>query len=74
VSERSRQAVVEERIEKKPEPSEALPEPPIAPVPGSGPEPTPGDERKQEQPSPLDMIFREAEIIAQNLKESGTRR
>lgn len=24
--------------------------------------------------SPLDMLFREAEVIARNLKESGTRR
>ena len=74
MSERSRQAVEEERIKKKPEPPEALPEPLIAPVPGSGSEPTPGGERKREQPSLLDMLFREAEVIAQNLKESGTRR
>jgi len=70
VSEHSRQAMQEESIEEKPDP----PEPLIAPVPGSGPEPTPGGERKQEPPSLLDMLFREAEVIAQNLKESGTRR
>ena len=70
MSERSRQAVEEERIEQKSDP----PEPLIAPVPGSGSEPTPGGERKREQPSLLDMLFREAEVIAQNLKESGTRR
>jgi hypothetical protein len=74
VSERSRQAVEEERIKKKPEPPEALPEPLMTAVPRSGPEPTPGGERKREQPSLLDMLFREAEVIAQNLKESGTRR
>ncbi|MBC7250036.1 MAG: hypothetical protein H5T62_07110 [Anaerolineae bacterium] len=33
------------------------------------------EEKKRRKPaSPLEMIFLEAEIIAQNLKESGTRR
>jgi hypothetical protein len=35
---------------------------------------TPGGDKKRERPSPLDMLFREAEVIARNLKESGTRR
>jgi hypothetical protein len=35
---------------------------------------TPGGEEERERPSPLDMLFREAEVIARNLKESGTRR
>lgn len=39
------------------------------------PEPELGEEReKRKKPSPLEMLFREAEVIAQNLKESGTRR
>jgi hypothetical protein len=38
------------------------------------PKPEPGGEKKQEQGIPGDMLFREAEVIAQNLKESGTRR
>jgi hypothetical protein len=46
----------------------------LAPVSESDPEPTPGDEKKRERSSPLDMLFREAEVIAQNLKESGARR
>lgn len=50
-----------------------LPEPPT-PVPEYDPEPTPDDEKKREQSSPLDLLFREAEVIAQNLRESGTRR
>ncbi len=33
-----------------------------------------GDKKRQKPVSPLQMILREAEIIAQNLKESGTRR
>jgi hypothetical protein len=35
---------------------------------------TPGGEEARERPSLLDMLFREAEVIARNLKESGTRR
>ena len=38
---------------------------------------TPGgeeEEEERERPSLLDMWFREAEVIARNLKESGTRR
>lgn len=47
---------------------------PLAPAPEYDPRPTPNDEKKRERSSPLDMLFREAEVIAQNLKESGTRR
>jgi hypothetical protein len=55
--------------------SVAQPSPePLAPVPEYAREPTPDDEKKRERASPLDMVFREAEVIAQNLKESGTRR
>ena len=42
--------------------------------PGVAPKPTPEGEGKRPQTSRLDMLFREAEIIAHNLKESGTRR
>jgi hypothetical protein len=35
---------------------------------------TSGGDKKRERPSLLDMLFREAEVIARNLKESGTRR
>lgn len=45
--------------------------------PHGEPEETAGEEeaKKRRKPaSPLEMIFLEAEIIAQNLKESGTRR
>ena len=45
----------------------------IAP-PGVAPEPTPEGKEKRRQTSLLDMLFREAEVIAHNLKESGTRR
>jgi len=42
------------------------------------PEPTAGeadrDERERRPASTLDLWFREAEVIARNLKESGTRR
>lgn len=40
-------------------------------------EPSPksaSQDRNGQPPSPLDMLLREAEVIAQNLKESGTRR
>jgi hypothetical protein len=46
----------------------------LASIPKHDPEPTPDDEKEREQSLPLDMLFREAEVIAQNLKESGTRR
>ena len=42
--------------------------------PGVAPKPTPEGEGKCEQTSLLDMVFREAEVIARNLKESGSRR
>jgi hypothetical protein len=42
--------------------------------PEAPPEPEPGGEKKQERGIPGDMLLREAEVIAQNLKESGTRR
>jgi hypothetical protein len=70
LGERLSQAVEEESIDGKPDP----PEPLIALVPEDSPEPTSGDERNREWPSLVDMLFREAEVIAQNLKESGTRR
>ena len=59
MSERSHQAVEKES-------SEALPEP----MPSREKE----QEKGQERPSLLEMLFREAEVISQNLKESGTRR
>jgi hypothetical protein len=59
--------VEKESVKKKPDP----PETPISPGDGQS---TPGGEGKRERPSSLDMLFREAEVIAQNLKESGTRR
>jgi hypothetical protein len=64
VNKRSHQA--KDEIEKKPAPQD------IAPEPTSGK----GDEGKKERKpaSRLDMLFREAEVIAKNLKESGTRR
>lgn len=52
-----------QEIEGKPSPQETTPEPEL------------NEEReKRKKPSPLEMLFREAEVIAQNLKESGTRR
>ena len=42
--------------------------------PGTAPKPTPEGEEERQPTSRLDMLFREAEIIAHNLKESGTRR
>lgn len=40
------------------------------PVSGEG-----GEGKEQRKPaSTMEMLFREAEVIAQNLKESGTRR
>jgi hypothetical protein len=37
-------------------------------------QPTVSAEKGRAHPSALNMLFREAEVIAQNLKESGTRR
>jgi hypothetical protein len=62
VEERSRQPAEEEHIEGAPAPPETAPESPA------------GEERKPEQSTALDMLFREAEVIARNLKESKTRR
>ncbi|MCR4405698.1 MAG: hypothetical protein NUW24_02080 [Anaerolineae bacterium] len=52
-----------QKVEEEPTPQEAMPES------ESGEE-----QKKRKMPSPLEMLFREAEVIAQNLKESGTRR
>ena len=46
----------------------------VASPPGAVPQPTSEGGKKHQQSSLLDMLFREAEIIARNLKESGTRR
>jgi hypothetical protein len=62
VSERAREAVEEESEEEERAP------------PGASPGTTTGEDRRRERPSPLEMLYREAEVIAQNLKESGTRR
>ena len=43
-------------------------------LPEASPQPAPNGEEERNRPSPLDMLFREAEVIAHNLKESGTRR
>jgi hypothetical protein len=86
VSERSHQDAEEERIEEtvaQPETSPDLfvrtsndPHPAASPglVVSSVKRATPGDDEVRERPSLLDMLFREAEVIARNLKESGTRR
>ena len=37
-------------------------------------EPEPGDKKTREKDTFQEMLFREAEVIARNLKESGTRR
>lgn len=43
--------------------------------PEASPQPAREEEEEQKRPpSVLDMLFREAEVIAHNLKESGTRR
>jgi hypothetical protein len=70
VSERSRQDAEEERIEETVAQPEASPDPVVSSVERA----TPGGEEERERPSLLDMLFREAEVIARNLKESGTRR
>ena len=38
------------------------------------PEPEPGDKKTRGKDTLQEMLFREAEVIARNLKESGTRR
>jgi Fe-S cluster assembly ATPase SufC len=70
VSERSRQDAEEERIEETVAQLEASPDLVVRSVERA----TPGGEEARERPSLLDMLFREAEVIARNLKESGTRR
>ena len=64
MNKRSRQA--KDEMEEKPAPQDISPET----ISGKG------DEGKKERKptSRLDMLFREAEVIAKNLKESGTRR
>ena len=57
-----------EGTEETPTPAKAL-APPAVP-----PETKPGTENTQADGIPQEMLFREAEVIAQNLKESGTRR
>ena len=86
MSERSRQDAEEEGIEETVAQPEASPDfvvrtsndPHPAASPGlvvsSVERATPGGEEERERPSLLDMLFREAEVIARNLKESGTRR
>ena len=86
MSERSRPSAEEAGIEEpvaQPEASPDLvvrtsndPHPAASPglVVSSVERATPGGDRKRERPSLLDMLFREAEVIARNLKESGTRR
>jgi hypothetical protein len=70
VSERSRQDAEEGRIEETVAQPEASPDLVVSSVERA----TPGDDEVRERPSLLDMLFREAEVIARNLKESGTRR
>ena len=90
MSEHSRQDAEEERIEETVAQPEASPDLHPAASPGLHPAASPGlvvssaaratpdgeagEDRKRERPSLLDMLFREAEVIARNLKESGTRR
>ena len=64
MNKRSHQA--NDEMEEKPAPQDTSPDP----ISGKG------DEGKKERKpaSRLDMLFREAEVIAKNLKESGTRR
>lgn len=70
MSERSRQSVEEADIEEPVAQPEASPDLVVS----SAERATPGGEEERERPSLLDMLFREAEVIARNLKESGTRR
>jgi hypothetical protein len=78
VSERSHPSAEEERIEETVAQPEASPDVVVRTsndiVVSSVERATPGGEEERERPSPLDMLFREAEVIARNLKESGTRR
>ena len=78
MSERSRPSAEEERIEETVAQPEASPDLHPAASPGlvvsSAERATHGGEEERERPSLLDMLFREAEVIARNLKESGTRR
>jgi len=64
VDERAGQAV--EETEEESAPQDVLPGQP----PGEADE----GKKRRTPASPLEMLFREAEVIAQNLKESGTRR
>ena len=52
-----------QEIKERPASQEAMPEPELG-----------EEQEKRKVSSPLEMLFREAEVIAQNLKESGTRR
>jgi hypothetical protein len=78
VSERSRPSAEEEGIEDTVAQPEALPDVVARTsndvVVSSVEQATSGGEEERKRPSPLDMLFREAEVIARNLKESGTRR
>ena len=78
MSERSRPSAEAERIEETVTQPEASPDLHPAASPGlvvnSVERATPGNKEERERPSLLDMLFREAEVIARNLKESGTRR
>lgn len=78
MSERSRQDAEEERIEETVAQPESSPDVLVRTsndlVVSSVERATPGGEEERERPSLLDMLFREAEVIARNLKESGTRR
>jgi len=63
VSERPRDDVKKKRAEE------------TSDAPEASPQPARKEEEEHRRPaSPLDMLFCEAEVIAQNLKESGTRR
>jgi hypothetical protein len=57
---------VVEEIEEEPAPQDVV----AGPVPGEEDE----GKKKRRPDLPLEMLFREAEVIAHNLKESGTRR
>ena len=62
MSKRPHQAEEEKSTEEVPAPS------------ADGPGPAPEEKNGPPAASPMDMLFREAEVIARNLKESGTRR
>jgi hypothetical protein len=75
VSERSHRRALEGGADEETAGSpEALADPLATRAPESSPESAPDSAGEQERASPLDMLFREAEVIARNLKESGTRR